>query len=392
MVAVKLYKDNEILVLHSSKEIKTSKDFLELAHDRIFNDKIKVVLTTSLIDEGLSIEQANFTDVVFIETNYNPRPEAVKQFFARFRNEDPNRKNYLYLRTKNNQNPTRYNPFYDYKETLRALKDEALQYSGLSMKTTYNNVFSNEDFFYKNNTVNPYFLAYSITEKLFMFFNIHQFINFLEVNYNLEFTINKDFAPLQLETDEKDKRNEIKSLIGQAWYYGKDEVLQALGLHTLDNPIRKAIYVDKSKVNPQIETLVIKQIKDFEKLFKRNEKLKKLGAEDPNTILLDVSDGIKVNSDKSYKDELTLLQLNKMIFEPKNKADKVTASTVIKFAEWAKNQTEFTTNQMSKKMKDLRVYKKESYSFERVKRVLEWFEIRVKKDFKTGIIKVINKG
>lgn len=393
LIAVKLYKDNEILVLHSSKEIKRSKDFKQLAHKRIFDNKVKVVLTTSLIDEGLSIEQANFTDVVFIETNYNPRPEAVKQFFARFRNEDPNRKNYLYLRTKNNQNPTRYNPFYDYKETLRALKDEALQYSGLSMKTTYNNEFSNEYFFYNDNTVNPYFLAYSITQKLFMFFNIHQFINFLEVNYNLEFSINKEFElNFKDGSIEKHERNEIKTLIGQAWYYNKDEVLQALGLHTLDNPIRKAIYVDKSKVNPQIETLVIKQIKDFEKLYKRNEKLKKLGAEDPNTILLDVSDGIKVNSDKNYKDELTLLQLNKMIFEPKNKVDKVTASAVIKFAEWAKNQTEFTTNQMSKKMRELKIYKNESYSFERVKRVLEWFEIKVKKDFKTGMIKVMNKG
>jgi hypothetical protein len=390
LVAVKLYKKNEILVLHSTKEIKASNDFKQLAHDRIFNDKIKVVLTTSLIDEGLSIDQTEFTDIVFIETDYSPRPEAIKQFFARFRNEDPNRKNYLYLRTKNNQSPTNYNPFFGFKETLRDLENEALQYSGFSMETTYSNVFSNEDFFYNDNTVNLYYLAYSITQNLFRFFNIHQFISFLESNYNLKFTINEDFEPnFKDGSIEKYSRNEIKTSIGQAWYYNKNEVLQSLGLHTLNNPIRKAINVDNSIISPQIETLVIQRIKDFEKLYKRNETLKDLGEADPNRILLDSTDGMKLNSDKNYKDELTLLQLNKMIFEPKNKADKNTVLRVVEFSEWVKNQSEFTTNQMNKKMRELRIYKNDSYSFENVKRVLEWFEVRVKKDYNTGLIKVI---
>lgn len=390
LIAVKLYKQSEILVLHSTKEIKASKEFKQLAHERIFNDKIKVVLTTSLIDEGLSIDQTEFTDIVFIETDYSPRPEAIKQFFARFRNEDPDRKNYLYLRTKNNQTPTNYNPLHEYKETLRVLENEALQYSGLPMETTYNNVFSNEDFFYSDNTVNPYYLAYSITGNLFRFFNIHQFISFLECNYNLKLAINEDFKPSFKDGSiEKYDRNENKISIGQAWYYNKNEVLQSLGLHTLNNPIRKAIYVDNSEIDPQIETLVIEEIKKFEKLFKREEKLKKLGEADPNRILLDSTDDMKLNSDKNYKDELTLLKLNKMILEPKNKADEITASKVLEFSEWVKSQKEFTTNQMNRQMKKLNIYKNDSYSFENVKRILEWFEVRVKKDYNTGLIKVI---
>jgi superfamily II DNA/RNA helicase len=63
-----------------------------------FNKKKRLALTTSIIDEGLSIEQEGFTDVVFIETEYNRMAESLKQLYARFRNIDPNRKNYFYYR------------------------------------------------------------------------------------------------------------------------------------------------------------------------------------------------------------------------------------------------------------------------------------------------------
>src|SRR5690606_1354751 len=93
LIATKQYKPSEILILYSKEQIKNSDDYKQLAEKRCFKDKIKLVLTTSLIDEGLSIEQEGFTDVVFIETSYAPRPEPIKQFFARFRNENNERKN-----------------------------------------------------------------------------------------------------------------------------------------------------------------------------------------------------------------------------------------------------------------------------------------------------------
>jgi len=120
VVKNKLYKKSEILFLHSTKEVKQSKDFKRLAHRRCFADNIKLVFTTSLIDEGLSIDQSGFTDVAFMETSYIPRPEPAKQFFARFRNKDTNRKNFLYLREKKNQNKTRFEPATEYSYNLNA--------------------------------------------------------------------------------------------------------------------------------------------------------------------------------------------------------------------------------------------------------------------------------
>ena len=97
LVKLKRYKENEILILNSDTQIKEGKDFRQLTSQGSFEDKIKLIITTSVIDEGLSIRQNGFTDAVFIETDYKPMPEALKQFFARFRNEDINRKNYFII-------------------------------------------------------------------------------------------------------------------------------------------------------------------------------------------------------------------------------------------------------------------------------------------------------
>src|SRR5690606_22582772 len=150
LVSTKIFKESEILVLYSQEQIKSSQDYKQLAHERRFNDKIRLVLTTSLIDEGLSIDQEGFTDVVFIETDYNPRPEPIKQFFARFRNEDKDRKNYLYLRTKKDQTAGRFVPEWSYKETLRALQNELNETNEDDVLSTYNSLFGNDPFFYED--------------------------------------------------------------------------------------------------------------------------------------------------------------------------------------------------------------------------------------------------
>src|SRR5690606_31519627 len=154
-------KPSEILILYSKEQIKNSDDYKQLAEKRCFKDKIKLVLTTSLIDEGLSIEQEGFTDVVFIETSYAPRPEPIKQFFARFRNENNERKNYLYLRSKNDQEPKRFNPEWMYNETFRALKNDQTESIDHDVISTYNSIFSNKPYFNDDYTINEFYLAFS---------------------------------------------------------------------------------------------------------------------------------------------------------------------------------------------------------------------------------------
>ena len=392
LIDLKVFKANEIIILHSSKKVKSSKEFKQLAHERIFNDKVKLVLTTSLIDEGLSIDQTGFTDIVFIETDYNPRPEAQKQFFARFRNEDPNRNNYLYLREKNNQTPSRYNPEYAYSDKLRGLNNEIDESNGTDFKTTYNSAFSNNDFYYDDNTINPYYLAFSVTDVLFKSFNIEQFIEYSENNYNLSFTVNEAFKLFAGGgSNETKERKELKKLIAGEWYNNKIEVLHALGSHSLNKSIRNDLRDTQGFIDPNTEQIVINYIKDFEKLYKRTKKLEQLGVKEPDRILIDTSKALTLASEKNYKDEVTMLQVKNIIQNPQNEADKKAKVRLEQFAEWCKNQTEFTHVNMIKKLKSLSVYKNDSYTFDKMKRVLKYFDIELVRCTKTKILSVVKK-
>ena len=121
VIKLKKYIKSEILILNSDSHIKNGKEFQHLITHSKFNDAIKLVITTSIIDEGLSIKQSGFTDAVFIETDYKPMPESVKQFFARFRNADQNRKNYFYYKETKDQTLRSWNPYHAFSETKKKL-------------------------------------------------------------------------------------------------------------------------------------------------------------------------------------------------------------------------------------------------------------------------------
>ena len=391
LIDLRVFKKSEIIILYSSRSVKRSKEFKQLAHERTFNDKIKLVLTTSIIDEGLSIDQTGFTDIVFIEKNYNPRPEAIKQYFARFRNEDPNRKNYLYLREKNNQTPSRYNPEYAYKDKLSGLNNEIEESNGIDLKSTYNNAFSNNEFYYNDNTINPYYLAYSVTDVLFKNFNIDQFTEYSEYNYNLYFIVNEAFKIIAgKSSNEKKERKELKKLIAKEWYNNKIEVLHALGCHSLSKPIRNDLRDTQGVIDPNTEQMVIAYIKDFETLYKRTKELKKLGIENPDIILIDKTKGITLSSEKNYKDEVIMLQVKNIILNPQNEADRKAKIRLETFAEWCKTQKEFTHVNMIKELKNLSVYKNDSYSYDKVKRVLKYFDIELVRCTKTKVLKIVS--
>lgn len=391
LVSTKLYTENEILILHSTQEIKASKDFEQLAHDRKFDDKIKLVLTTSLIDEGLSINQENFTDVVFIETEYSPRPEPIKQFFARFRNKDSQRNNYLYLRTKDSQNPSRYNPNYAFTDVLRGLKFDADNMSNDEVFTSYKAIFSNDRFYYQDSEINLYYLAYHITDIFFTTLNALQFLEYLKTNYNLKTTVNAKFNfDKDIQTLESSKRKEIKQQIANYWITSKDDVLQVLALHTQSKQIKKELIVKQKFINPALESFTINQIKDFEKLYKRFRKLQDLGVKNPNSILIksNLNLEITLNSDKNYKEVLILIQLEKVINEPKNTADERTALSINNVVDWSVKKKEFTNRQLFSELKKQRIFSKTIHNEKMFFKVLEWFGLNAEKDTNTGLIKI----
>lgn len=381
LIKSKLYKKNEILVLYSEKQIKESDDYKRLAHERKFNDKLKLILTTSLIDEGLSIDQNGFTDVVFIETSYTPRPEPIKQFFARFRNEDPERKNYLYLRSKIDQTPNRFYLSWAYKKTSEALENA---FDDSSYKTN----FDNTNFYYDDGQINKFYLGYSVSDSLFAGMNNDQFKDFLEVNYNLRLTKNKDF---DFEIYESLDRKKLKKKFAKHWLKSKDSVFQILALHTLDPRIKKEIPIRQMYFEPKTESFIICYLKDFEKLYKRQKTLLSLGIEDPDLYLIDFENHT-LTSESKYKKDLIIIRLKKTIEDPKNESDKKTADKFRSFANWCEMTKEFTYSQMCRELKKIGVHEPKAYSRKKLFIILDWFDLEAKIDFNIGRIIISKKA
>ncbi len=387
LVKTKLYNKSEILFLHSTKEIKNSKEYKKLAHEREFYDNYKLIFTTSLIDEGLSIEQNGFSDVVFIETNYNPRPEPVKQFFARFRNVDPERKNYLYLRTKNNQQATRFDPETMFDNDLLTLEKETANNEAKEVLTTYNNLFSNNNFYYNNATVNPYYLAYAVTEVLFGYFNTTQFLEYLESNYNLSFTINREFEVVKKKASFGSYTKELKQQIAKLWIEANEQILQVLHYHTQNPRIRKATHPTQTRIEPDVLEFATSNIKHFEQLFNRTNELISLGVENPvNDLIKDNGETITLQSNDYYRKAILFYRIEKTLNEPITIADKKTAGQFLSFAQWCLKKSTFSYKQMIQQLKEIGVMNYRAFNEQMLLEILKYFELEAKRNRKTNLI------
>ncbi|HRO09660.1 MAG TPA: hypothetical protein PK047_12415, partial [Saprospiraceae bacterium] len=112
----------------------------------------------------------------------------------------------------------------------------------------------------------------------------------------------------------------------------------------------------------------------------------------PDNILIKTeSDGVTLNSWQKIKNEIKLLKLNKVIFEPQNKKEESISKKYFTFIEWIKKRYFFSTSQFRKELSRLRIYDGKNTSFEDVKTLCEWYGIKVKKDFKTGFFIVTKK-
>ena len=387
LVLIKQYKQSEILFLLSTNEVKNSTDYKRLAHERQFADNYKLIFTTSLIDEGLSINQANFSDVVLIETNYNPRPEPHKQFFARFRNEDPNRKNYLYLRQKNNQEPTRFDPNTMFKSDLLTLNNDSQQQEqAKEVLNTYNHLFSNNSFYYDTGTVNPYYLAFAVTEVLFQRMNKTQYLEYLESNYNLSFTINKKFE-LKKAFARTSTTKELREKIALLWTEKKEQILQVLRNNTQNPRIRLDLHPTQTVIEVDVLNFTVENIKQFEKLYNRTKQLIKLGVEDPNRSLIKFDvEPITLQSDDFYRKEVDFLTAENTLTEPITKADKKAKKQFIDFATWCNNKGTFSNTQMNMQLKKIGVTNYKAFNEKRLFDLLVFFKLEVKRNRNTNLI------
>ena len=277
------YKKNEILILNSSEKIKLGKDFKELSHKSKFNDNVKIVFTTSLIDEGLSIKQNGFTDVVFIETEFKNSPESFKQFIARFRNKDENRKYYYYFKEVKNQD---FKSF-DLETTFKDYKSKVLEYSkdNESNKANKINSVALDRFLNSDNTPNDYVLAYEVNNTFFNSLNTLEYKLYIEKNYNINFV---DDAQQSQKTDNTKEKSQIKNnkvLIVDSWLNKSFEIKNVLRELTNNKKVKSLITYTGYKPKDFYYNIVFENIKTFENLLLNENELLSLGVKNTNEIL-----------------------------------------------------------------------------------------------------------
>lgn len=329
LIRLKHYKKSEILILNSDAYIKKGTDFLQLTKQSNFKENIKLVLTTSLIDEGLSIKQKGFTDVVFIENTYKPMPESVKQFFARFRNEDPQRKNYFYFRESKDQILNSWNPYFAFNQTKSDLIEDAKQRDVTESKNL--DIANNDYLFYTNNKVNEYALAYDISTEFFKKATTLEYINYLEINYNLNLITNTTHQKNKIDvTAIKEDRDKIKNQIAFNWLNNKDEVLNTLYRLTDNRDLKNSIDFIGINAPDEVYNLVQENIKEFERLHKNSIILERLEVENIDSLIID-SETMKPINSKIINSKIRLFQNLDTIKNPKTKTDVKNKNKLLSF-------------------------------------------------------------
>ena len=313
------YTKDEVLILNSDARIKKGNDFKQLTEQSKFDAKIKLVITTSIIDEGLSIKQSGFSDVVFIETEYKPTPEPVKQFFARFRNHDQNRKNYFYYKETKDQKLISWNPYFAFNETKNNLITDSETFS--VNDTDKKDITNTKYLYYEDTTVNDYSLAYDISKSFFNMMTKQEYIHFLELNYNLNIIENKDYTKTDINTtNSKEITEQNKKLIASSWLNQQEDITEAIYIITDNLEIKKSI--DYIGLNPSddVYNLVSNNLKAFEQLHTYTLKLENLGIEDVNSILID-NKKMKPIDLRNVKRTIIKYQNLDTINNPKTKTD-----------------------------------------------------------------------
>ena len=394
LVKKNIYNENETYFLHSTKEKKESNLYKNLVYNRGFFEQYKIVFTTSMIDEGISIDQFGFTDVIFIETSYEPRPEPIKQFFARFRNHEPNRKNFLYLRQKNRDMATQFKPETMFADNLQKLIYESDQEDDAKdVLTTYNNLFSNNRYYYNDATANKFYLAYAVTQVMFRQFNIEQLLDYLKNNYYLSFIVNESYEVDKLKTNEKEYKEKIRQQVAKYWKDAHPQIKMVLLYHSQNVRIKKAIHKQQVSVDKDVETFAKEHLKHFEEIFLKDKELRCLGVDNPLADLLKrEQEVLTLQSNDYYRKRVTVLRVNKAIFNPETNADKKTAQQFIEFGQRCLKLGTFTHKQMYEELKkcgviNYKAFKNEGMLFE----ILKDFDLIVERNKKTNNITCTKK-
>ncbi|NVK75011.1 MAG: DEAD/DEAH box helicase family protein [Oceanospirillaceae bacterium] len=341
------YKKDEILLLKSEYEVKKGEDYTNLLKDERFPDHIKIVLTTSMIDEGVSIKQMGFTDVVFIEGNeYHPRPESLKQFTARFRNIDPNRKYYYYRKTTKSQKDQHIITSDMYEISKEVLEDK------FDKDKSYYDLFNNNKFYYQDGHINPYYLAFKTTNDYFEAFTLYEFREFILVNYNLKLNLDEDYTPSQQDTDfKKLKQEERNDLINQYWTSSHEEVIYIVKESTFDEDLKLKLHDYVYYIDEEVAEEVNPYLKTYEFVIKCKLRLEDLNLKPDNFLM---KDG-KLRATQSIRNLMKVAENLALYFYPKTESDKESSKLLRGYVKEFLDKGEFTVTQIRSRLKELNI-------------------------------------
>lgn len=348
------FKDDEVLVLYSSRKVKSGKDYEQIVNNSAFLESVKIVLTTGLIDEGINLKQYGFSDVVFIETEYSPNPEPLKQFFARFRNKDGARINYHYFKKKKNQEPVYWNEAKDYNERLKILKGNKLEDF-----SSYRALTNDNYFYYEDKSINTYYLAYEVYTKFLTFFNHYEFNYYLETNYNLSISVDELYAQSCVDVaDITDRKKAIKKEIAKQLHNNFESLEIAVRRITVDRKLKKRIEDLGQPIEPSLMNFVQANIKKLETYCGYYYQILDAGEPEPLQFL---SDGQKIQDPRKVSRIVRLYDTVNLIGSPKTKRDEINRKKMLAFIEDVRKAKDLDTGLMLRLWKKQRITNQSSY-------------------------------
>ena len=298
------YDPKTIAVFESSLEIKLGENYRGLVINQTFGSDVKVVLTTALLDEGLSLYDKNFTDVVFIENEYRPSPQPMKQFINRFRKDDDERKYYQYLRVSRKDEPRGFKNTFE-SDRKRLLSEE--------VKSTYGAMGSDDDFINEDGSINEFYLANHLSEKFFNSFSREEFNEFLELNYNLKVEVDWDYRTTDIKLSKT--KDDIEARIVDLILNQLAEVEAVVQVHTLDKELKSCL---ERGYRGENEVFIKANMERFETILKWILEIKELNYD--HSVII-ISDG-KMDKPQNVKSKIELLKMQLVLTRPRTPRDK----------------------------------------------------------------------
>jgi len=364
------YDEREILVLFSDNRVKKGDEYRMLIEKGLFPNYVKIVLTTSLIDEGVNIHDKDFDSVVFIESNvFNPRPEPIPQFFNRLRNHDTETKYYLYRKYSLNYNYNYMNEQDHYYKTIKTLETWSNQFDDY---LTYANVFNNNKYFLMDGcSINKPYVAYNTTLTSFGRFTPYMLDKYLE-NYNIKTIRDENFIPKKIDRTFKNKWDKDAKLeIRDLWAYHFNTVLSTLHYEAQDKNIRERIKecdFDLEWEDEYIEA-VRKHLKTFEKYYSYYMQIEVLGYSPHKFIVREKS----LTSIQKLNNEVYYLETMSILNNPRSKGDEKNKTRILGVINGLADNKKFTRGDIDKAFDTLHLINKPSY--EVIDRIIKHFYI-----------------